>query len=189
MDKAPIQALESAYRLLNPGPVVIVSVADSERDNLFAVTWNMPVRKDPPMLALLSGKRHFSYPFIERTGEFGINIPDRSLIDAVYGCGTTTGRKERDKFARFGLTRQPAERIKVPLVAEAVANLECRVAQVVDLGASALVIAQVLAGSAATDHFRDGGWRFDRGLELIHHLSGKQFCLSQGDTEAGKPGQ
>jgi flavin reductase (DIM6/NTAB) family NADH-FMN oxidoreductase RutF len=147
----------------------------------------MPVRKDPPMVALLSGKRHFSYPVIERSGELGFNIPDAALTDAVYGCGTTTGRKETDKFARFGLTRQPGERIKVPLVAEAVANLECRVAQVVDLGASALLIAQVLAATAATDHFRDGMWRFDRGLELVHHLSGKQFCVSDRAKEAAKP--
>jgi len=184
MDKANIQPLASAYRLLNPGSVVIVSVGDAERDNLFAVTWNMPVRKDPPMLALLSGKRHFSYPFIARTGELGINVPDASLADVVYGCGTTTGRKEPAKFARFNLTRQPSKRIKVPLVAEAVANLECRVAQIVDLGASALIVAQVLAASAATDHFRDGMWRFDRGLRLLHHLSGKQFCVSDRATEA-----
>ena len=183
MDKAPVRPLTHAYRLLNPGPVVLVSVGDGERDNLFALTWNLPVRKDPPMVGILSGKRHFSYPFIERTGEFGISVPDRSLADAVYGCGTTTGKKVDDKFAEFGLSREAAKRIKAPLVAEAVATLECRVAQVVDLGASALLIAQILEASAATEHFREGQWTFDGGLELLHHLSGKKFCTSTQGIE------
>ena len=117
MDKNPVEP-KSAYRLLNPGCVVIISVGDGERDNLFAVTWNMPVRKNPAMLALLSGKGHFSYPFIERTGEFGVNVPDASLVDAVLGCGRTTGSRVRDKFERFSLSRQTPTHIKVPLESE-----------------------------------------------------------------------
>jgi flavin reductase (DIM6/NTAB) family NADH-FMN oxidoreductase RutF len=189
MDKAPVRPLTHAYRLLNPGPVTLVSVAEGERDNLFAVTWTMPVRKDPPMVAILSGKRHFSYPILEQTGEFGISVPDRALADAVYGCGTTTGREELDKFARFCLTRQPSSRIRAPLVAECVAGLECRVSQVVDLGASALLLAQVLEATASTEHFRDGHWRFDQGLELLHHLSGQRFCTSAVAVEAARPRQ
>jgi len=177
MDKAEV-ALADVYRLVNPGSVSLVSVGDGERDNLFAVTWNMPVRKEPPLVVILSGKRHHSYPFMASTGELGLNIPDLSLVDAVLGCGKTSGRDVPDKFARFGLTRQPAERIKPPLVAEAVANLECRIQQVVDLGASSLLVAQVLRAVAATDHFADGAWTFERGLELIHHLGGAEFCVS-----------
>ena len=179
MDKAQVKPLSVAYRLLNPGSVVLVSVGDGRRDNLFPVTWNMPLRKEPGMVAILSGKRHFSYPFIERTGELGINIPDASIVDAVLGCGSTSGRKVEDKFDRFGLTRQEATKIRAPLVAEAVANLECRVCQVVDLGASSLLILQILEAAAATDHFRDGQWTFDQGLQLIHHLGGDRFCVSE----------
>jgi len=179
MEKLPIEPFDSAYRLLNPGSPVLVSVGDGEQDNLFTVTWNMPVRKDPGMLGILSGKRHFSYPLIIKTGEFGINVPDESILEATLGCGRTTGAKEPDKFARFGLTRQKAERIQPPLVQEAVGSLECRVAQVVDLGRSALLIAQILAATADPRHFDNGAWRFDNGLKLIHHLGGDDFCVSE----------
>lgn len=176
--------LPVAYRLLNPGCVLLVSAGDGQRDNLFALTWNTPVRKDPPMVAIVSGKRHFSYPLIASTGELGLNVPERALADAVLGCGSTSGRDVDDKFARFGLSRQPGKHIKAPLVGEAVAQLECRVSQVVDLGASALLVAQVVRAVAATEHFRDGQWRFDRGLELLHHLSGKRFGVSDRDVTA-----
>ena len=186
MDKATVRPAD-AYRLINPGVVVLVSVGDGKQDNLFSVAWNVPVRKEPPMLALVVGKGHHSWPFIERTGELGVNVPDASLMDRVLGCGKVSGRDEPDKLTRFGLTRQAAERIKAPLVAEAVANLECRVCQVVDLGASALLVAQVLHAMAATDHFRDGQWQFDRGLRLLHHLSGERFCISDVAERAKVP--
>jgi len=178
MNKARIEPLSNAYRVLNPGSVVMISVGDGESDNLFAVTWNMPVRKDPPLMALLSGKRHHSYPFIERTGQFGVNVPDAGLVDGVLGSGSVSGRDVADKFGLLGLTRQPAERIAAPLVAEAVANLECEVEQIVDLDTSALIVARVVAAAADPTHFRDGHWTFDNGLALLHHLSGREFCCS-----------
>ncbi len=138
-----------AYRLLNPGSVVLVSAGDGERDGVFALTWNMPVRKTPGTVALLSGKRHYTYGFIERNGELGISVPDVSLVDAVYGCGTTTRNQRVDKWERFGITRQQPEKIRAPLVEEAIATLECRVEQVVDLGPSALIVAEIVAARAA----------------------------------------
>ncbi len=167
-----------AYGLLNPGSVVIISAGDGKVDNLFSVTWNMPVRKDPSMVAILSGKRHYSYPFMATTGEFGVNVPTAGLVDAVLGCGTVTGHDGVDKFERFGITREKAQKIKAPLIEEAMANLECRVSQVVDLGASSLLIAQVVAARVAEDHYKDGQLVFDNGLELLHHLGGNRFCVS-----------
>ncbi len=185
MEKAPLD-LSGAYRLLNPGCVVLVSTGDGRTDNLFALTWNMPVRKEPCTVAVLTGKRHFSYPLVERTGEFGINVLDARLVDAIYGCGTTTGHTGLDKFRAFGLTRQRPRKIKPPLVEEAVATLECRVAQVVDLGASALLIANVLHAMASTEHCPGGNYSFGSGLELVHHLGGTRFALSGKEIHARK---
>lgn len=182
MNRSPLN-LSDAYRVINPGLVVLISVGDGAADNVFTVAWNMPVRKDPPMLGLVSGKRHYSWSFIERTGELAVNVLDAGLARTVLRAGKTSGRDLPDKFADLGITRQRAARIRAPLVAEAVACLECRVSQIVDLGASALVIAQVLAATAATDHFADGHWRFDSGLRLLHHLSGNRFCVSDALLE------
>ena len=187
MNKKKIDPSPNAYKMLNPGAVALISVGDGKADNLFSVTWNMPLRRDPGMVAILSGKRHYSYPFIDRTGEFGINIPHGGIVDAVLGCGRTTGSKVPDKFERFGLTRQVAEKIRPPLVAEAVASLECRVCQVVDMGQSSLLIAQIVAAQAAEEHFRNGEWCFDNGLELVHHLGGDRFAVSRQEIEAQLP--
>ena len=41
--------------------------------------------------------------------------------------GNSSGR-DIDKFATFGLTPLPAERVAAPLIAECFANLECKIA-------------------------------------------------------------
>lgn len=186
MKKVKIESTLNMYRLVNPGSVVLISVGNGTRDNLFAVTWNMPVRKDPGMVAILSGKRHFSYPLMMETREFGVNIPDISLVDAVYGCGTVSGFNEPDKFSRFGLTRREPEQIKAPLVEEAVAHLECRIFQVVDLAASSLIIADILTAEVAPKHFKDGHWNYANGLQLIHHLGTNRFGVSEREVVAKK---
>ena len=143
----------------------------------------MPVRKDPPLVAIESGKAHYSYPFIARTGEFGINVPSAHIVKQVMAAGKISGAKTDDKWTSAGLTRQAASQIKPPLVAEALANLECRVCQVVDLGASALLIAQVVAAVADKDSFENGQWKFNKGLELLHHLGGNRFSIARECVE------
>jgi flavin reductase (DIM6/NTAB) family NADH-FMN oxidoreductase RutF len=187
MKKVKIDPVHLAYRLVNPGCVAVVSVGNGERDNLYAVTWNMPVRKKPPMVAIATGKGHHSYPFIEETGELGINIMTSEFLDAVYGVGCTTGDKVQDKFAKFSLTRQKSNHIKAPMVAEAVASLECRVSQVVDMGSSALLVCHVLEATADRDHFQGGSWMFENGLELIHHMGDSRFCVSDKELRAKPP--
>jgi flavin reductase (DIM6/NTAB) family NADH-FMN oxidoreductase RutF len=179
MDKQKVIPLSRAYSLLNPGVVVLVSVGDGLRDNLFAVTWNMPVESDPPMVAILSGKDHYSYPFIERTGEFGINILDASWVNSVYLSGTTSGHDMEDKFTHVGLHRCKAERIKAPLVEEAVASLECRVVRTMDFPESVLLVAEVVEAYACANHFAHGKWTFENDLKLLHHVSGPRFCVSE----------
>ena len=137
MKKKRVEPIANTTQLINHGPVVLISVGDGNKDNLFTVAWNMPLRKEPPMVAIESGKSHYSYDFIVRTGEFGINVPCARIVDKVLAAGKVSGATVDDKFGHVGLTRQVASSIKAPLVAEAVANLECRVCQVVDLGASA----------------------------------------------------
>ncbi len=179
MEKVKIDPTTQAYRLLNPGVVLLISVGDGVKDNLYPVTWNMPLKKEPGMIAILSGKGHFSYPLIAKTGEFGANVPGADLVDAVYGCGSTSGYVIKDKFSRFGLTREKAEFIYAPLVKEAVAHMECRVCQVVDLGNTALLMAIIMKATVDPRHFRDSQWIFDNGLELLHHVGGTRFAVSK----------
>ena len=52
------------------------------------------------------------------------------MLDRVVGIGTCSGA-DTDKFARFGLTAVRGRFVKAPLIKECLANVECRVIDIV----------------------------------------------------------
>jgi flavin reductase (DIM6/NTAB) family NADH-FMN oxidoreductase RutF len=119
-------ALSSVYRLLEPGPVVLLGTAGEQRPNLMTLSWQTPLEFEPPLVGCVVSEQNHSFASLRSTKECVIAIPTAELSRAVVGCGNCSGRKV-DKFARFGLTPLPARKVGAPLVAECYANLECRV--------------------------------------------------------------
>jgi flavin reductase (DIM6/NTAB) family NADH-FMN oxidoreductase RutF len=118
--------LGEVYRLIEPGPVVLVSTSLKGRANIMTMSWLTMMEFGPPLIGCVVSDRNYSYGILKATRECVINIPTVELSAQVVGCGNTSGRKI-DKFAAFGLTPAPASRVAVPLIAECYANLECRV--------------------------------------------------------------
>lgn len=118
--------LSQVYRLLEPGPVVLLVTADRGRTNVMSMSWHMMVEFTPPLVACVVSGNDFSFLALRATGQCVIAIPSVDLAETVVAVGNCSGR-DVDKFAAYGLTRVPAAKVGVPLVAECVANLECRV--------------------------------------------------------------
>ena len=118
--------LAKVYGLLEPGPVVLVTTAGTERPNIMAMSWHTMMEFEPPLVGCVISGRNYSFDILKKTKECVINIPTLELAEKVVGCGNTTGR-DIDKFATFGLTRIAASCVPAPLIAECYANIECRV--------------------------------------------------------------
>jgi flavin reductase (DIM6/NTAB) family NADH-FMN oxidoreductase RutF len=127
MDRLP---LDQAFTLLEPGPVVLVTTRDGRKDNVMTISWTM-VLDFSASFALTTGPWNFSYRALRRTRECVIAIPTVDLIDTVVGVGMCSGA-DTDKFARFGLTRMAAEHVRAPLIRECLAQIECRVVEVIE---------------------------------------------------------
>lgn len=115
--------------------------------NIIAVSFCMPVSKEPPMVACAIGKSAYSCELIAQSGEFVVNVPPKELKRQIYYCGFHSGRKV-NKFQESGLTPQAARRVKAPIIQECAAFLECRVNQAVDTGDKRLFIGTVLEAYA-----------------------------------------
>lgn len=122
-------ALHKAYTWLEPGPVVLLSTYDGQRPNVMTLSWTMVV-DFTPRLALTTGPWNHSYAALRRTRECVIAIPGVDLLDTVVGVGTCSGA-DTDKFARYGLTPLPGTRVRAPRIRECLANIECRVVDIV----------------------------------------------------------
>ena len=119
--------LSEVYRLLEPGPVVLVTTAGKERANIMTMSWHMMMEFEPPLVGCIVSARNHTFDLLQASRECVINIPDVTLAKQVVGCGNTSGRKV-DKFRRFGLTASASSRVGAPRIDECYANLECRVA-------------------------------------------------------------
>jgi flavin reductase (DIM6/NTAB) family NADH-FMN oxidoreductase RutF len=118
--------LSRVYRLLESGPVVMVTTARQGRANIMPMSWHTMMEFEPPQVGCVVSDRNHSFRTLKTTRECVINIPTVELATKVVGCGNTSGRRV-DKFARFGLTPVRASRVAAPLIGECYASLECRV--------------------------------------------------------------
>jgi flavin reductase (DIM6/NTAB) family NADH-FMN oxidoreductase RutF len=118
--------LSRVYRLIEPGPVVLVSTMSGSKANIMTMSWHMMIEFEPPTLACVLSDRDYTFDIVRKTKECVINIPTVALAKKVVACGNTSGRKV-DKFQKFGLTPSAAAYVHAPLIDECYANLECKV--------------------------------------------------------------
>ena len=118
--------LAEVYRLLEPGPVVLVTTARDGRANIMAQSWHTMMEFEPPLVGCVISNRSHTFGILKATKECVINIPTVDLAEKVVGCGNTTGQ-DTDKFKTFVLTPAAASCVRAPLIAECYANLECKV--------------------------------------------------------------
>lgn len=118
--------VENIRRLLEPGPVVLVSSAWKGERNIMTMGWHTVMEFTPSLVGCVIAESNHSFGLIRKSGECVINIPAAALADTVVKIGNSSGA-DIDKFDAFGLTARKAARVGAPLVAECFANLECKV--------------------------------------------------------------
>ena len=125
-----ILPLTKAFTLIEPGPVVLVATNDGRQDNVMTISWTM-VLDFSAMFAIATGPWNYSYAALRDAKECVIAIPTVDMLDTAVGVGTCSG-KDTDKFEKFGLTRAKAKHVRAPLIKECLANIECRVVDIVE---------------------------------------------------------
>ena len=122
--------------MLPPVPAIVLGVAgkDGGPEDL-TIVWTFVLNGKPPQIGIsvsddsaITGKGHVGLGLIEHHGEFTLNVPDASWVEAFDSIDMTAST-ETDKFEATGLTRLPSRDIGAPGIAEAAIVLECRVLQ------------------------------------------------------------
>lgn len=132
--------------MLYPLPAVMVSTADrSGKTNILTVAWTGTICTNPSMVYISVRPERYSYQMIKESGEFVINLTTESLIRATDYCGVRSGR-DVDKWKETGLTPLKAETLSyAPAIEESPVSIECRVAEVKELGSHHMFLAEVTA--------------------------------------------
>jgi flavin reductase (DIM6/NTAB) family NADH-FMN oxidoreductase RutF len=167
--------LSKVYGLLETGPVTLLTTAHKGKRDVMAQSWHTMLEFEPPQIAAVVGNRSASYDMLKASRECVIAIPTVELVDAVVGCGNTSGRKI-DKFARFGLTAAPAQTVAAPLIEECYANLECKVIDTRMVNRYGLFVLEVVKA------WTDPVWQDPR---TLHHRGNGRF-MAAGETFKSK---
>jgi flavin reductase (DIM6/NTAB) family NADH-FMN oxidoreductase RutF len=111
---------------------------------------------------------------IEESAEFIVNIPTLELLQAVYACGSLTGRNF-DKFKKTNLTPIPAKKVRAPAVRECIAHLECKVVGQFAAGDHTVFIGKILEAYAELGTFTES---YDlKKTRMLYHAGGNNFAI------------
>ncbi len=121
--------LRKAFTLIEPGPVTLITTNDGKESNIMTLSWIMVI-DFTPKFAITTGSWNYSFAALKKQRECVIAIPTVDLIDKVVGVGTCSG-SDTDKFDKFNFTPVKGKRVNAPLIKECVANIECKVIDII----------------------------------------------------------
>jgi len=139
------------FSVINPRQTVLVTsranvnVAGKalEKEDIITLDWHTPLSIKPILYGIVVGKSRFSYKLIHESKVFAVNFMSKDNEKEVLFCGRNSG-EFIDKFSRSGLTKGEAEKIDCPIIKEALAHIECEVADEIETGDHVIFIGKVL---------------------------------------------
>ena len=130
----------NAMRQLTGGVSVITAGKGRDISGM-TVTSVSSLSVDPPSLIVSINRESSSWPLVKRYGFFGVNILTSDQIDIAERFTGKGGLKGADRFAGAQWTTRASG---VPLLADALAAIDCEVEDVVERHSHAIVIGRVL---------------------------------------------
>jgi flavin reductase (DIM6/NTAB) family NADH-FMN oxidoreductase RutF len=130
----------NAMRQLTGGVSVITAGKGRDISGM-TVTSVSSLSVDPPSLIVSLNREASSWPLVKRYGFFGVNILTSDQIDIAERFTGKGGLKGADRFAGAPWAARASG---VPLLADALAAIDCEVEDVVERHSHAIVIGRVL---------------------------------------------
>jgi flavin reductase (DIM6/NTAB) family NADH-FMN oxidoreductase RutF len=107
-------------------PALVVTRGKSDRLNFLTAMWFTPTGAEPSRMVVAIQKSTYTYDLILERGEFVMSAPSDKMMEIVVFGGYVSGR-DVDKWQAAGLTPVTPLKIAVPLIGEAIGNVEYRV--------------------------------------------------------------
>lgn len=123
-----------------PLVVSVVTVGRGGVENGLTVSWACPVSFDPPQFMIAVDRHHYSVDFLKSTKNFAVNVlrSDQVKLAGHFARQSMSGEEKLAAFA----TRESAT--GAAILADAVAYLDCELANVVETGDHLLFIGNVV---------------------------------------------
>ncbi len=125
---------DALKRIKHPAKVALaVCRTPDGRFNAITLEWFMRTSIDPLIYAISIGHTRYSYECLQNTRYFNLIIPSREMRDFTVLCGSKSGR-DIDKFAQCDHSNFSGRLAKLPIIRDALCNLECEIVTQVRTG-------------------------------------------------------
>jgi flavin reductase (DIM6/NTAB) family NADH-FMN oxidoreductase RutF len=139
---------------LLPMPVVLVGANVGDRPNFLAIAYVGIVCHAPPMIEIALRKGRFSSEGIKENKTFSVNTASVDLLEATDYCGIYSGAKV-DKSQLFEVFYGELE--TAPMIVESPLNVECRLAEVLDLeGSHEVFVGEIVEAYCSEEYLSEG---------------------------------
>ena len=181
--------LSQATRLINHGPVVMVSAKAGSVENVMSASWACALDYAPARVTVVLDKGAFTRGLLEQSGWFALQVPLAAQAETVLAVGSQGRKNNPTKLADCGVELFYQEGFDVPLVQGCGAYLICRLLpephnqQTYDL-----FIGEVAAVWADDRVYADGRWLFDSvpdELKTLHYVGNGLFYRTGKGLKVG----
>lgn len=132
-------------------PALVVSRGTNDQVNFLTAMWFTPTGSEPSRMIVGILKRTLTYKLILERGEFVMSAPSDKMMDAVVFAGYISGY-DVDKWKATGLTPVKPSKVSVPLIGEAIGNVEYRLVRQIPFDDEL----DLFVGEALATHMRKG---------------------------------
>ncbi len=154
----------------------LVTVDEAGKPNAMPAGWCTFCSGDPVMMAVSVAFARYTYELMEKSEEFVLALPNPEQKEAVYYCGTHSGR-DVNKFEETKLETVPAAKVDVPLIEDSVACYECRKTDSLVTGDHKIYAGEVVAAHLSEEFSRTlyttRGWHEEgpEGFKTIEEIA------------------
>jgi len=172
-----------ARRILNPGPVAIVTTAWRGMFNAAPIAWTTPLSIDPPLVGCVIHPHRHTADMIRFSDAFAINIPGPKLLKQTAFLGTQSGLNN-NKLESAGLETFAPLMIDAPLIEGCLAWIECTLQDVIRTGDHTLFVGEPVKVQAEDEAYAERWLLPSRELSPLSYLGGTRYAVIGDEQEA-----
>ena len=119
--------LDKTLGALTRGGILLASTKRSGESNTMTIGWGtVGTIWGKEIFVVMVRPSRYTHEFIEDSGEFTVNVPTPDMKKWVAYAGTKSGR-DGDKFAEFGMTISPGQKVSAVTIDACPLVYECKV--------------------------------------------------------------
>ncbi|WXJ82888.1 Flavin reductase (NADH) [Moorella humiferrea] len=131
-------------------PCGLVGVKYGEKHDVTTVAWFTQESSNPPQVMVALHPDRYVLELLDAAGEFVLTVLADDQENIAAFCGSRSGRNV-DKVKELGIATEPAAVTATPRIKDALANLECKVADRFTSGDHVIVTGRVVAAGVSND--------------------------------------